>query len=827
MAKDKTTSDKKRPCVVIKGKGKTYKGLNIKLYYMILPRNLGQFIASGEGSNSCFSWSVKYFLPKVLRQKADGKKVKYSYETAYMLRYTDAKKDKKGKWKDDYVKTVKLKKKTDYVEHLYYLKKGNGGKVFWEEASDTSDPGTYLVTLEGKGNYCGTALYNSLTKSNYYDGEYPFGIDNRSTADHPLFPEENYRTGAQFVVVPKGDILMGDLKIVKKNSSLQQTAAGRPVTDYVPAANVRFAKTYSAFGYKKNTAVPATKYFYGYYDETEINEYAFHKFQYKQERLYDVGKKVKIYLTAADNGKYDPNNHIWGDTSVEVEVKNKELNKDKLFLQYSKDGVNWKKLTKSLAFDTTGDYVRVSSNTYVYGKDYETAFQYITDIDNGKEWVYGESIRPEYDWYGGNTYKIKVYGLGQYGCASEKDSKKKSSDSDSSSSSKKSTFYRNVHEMSFKRSSMKLSTAVKKGYITFTNTDETLNINGTFPTLTVKENYNAAKNPRYYTTDLTYNNEGTAPEEFYYYDEKEDTFQPSGNWLTSGEGKMASFTAKCSSHTAVGTGKLELTPKDNWFTSYTGTYTVKYKINQKVLTSVNWAYDAADATDRLYYAGQNVWIKYMPDLAYKADSSKYKPKVKVYQLAERPVKGKKYYFKELKAGKHYSATATTLSANNEVYLQAGSNGGFQFREPSGGGSKIKANVTWGTYRKKVSKMKVTLSSSTGTGSTDGKGRLKEEYTGNPIVPKVIRVEVKGKGDSGFTTFTEADQGYFLHEKYDGLGCDKESPAYSKNNVDVGNVTTKITMGPKKKGDAYEYYGTGKVVFVIAPFNKKNVVLSAP
>ena len=167
------------------------KGLYIELYYNILPAPLDD-VNVREGDEDSSKYSYVYYVGDVYKQKNDTAAVPYKYTVKQDFTYPDAKKSKKqwDGWADVY-KTYTLKKGTetdrkqtgkrpakDYVEHLYLLKTENG-VTYWKSVEKANEKGTYLVALEGIGNYC-SRIHDA---SNTYDGNWAATIGKSDNVD--------------------------------------------------------------------------------------------------------------------------------------------------------------------------------------------------------------------------------------------------------------------------------------------------------------------------------------------------------------------------------------------------------------------------------------------------------------------------------------------------------------------------------------------------------------------------------------------------------------------------------------------------------------------
>ncbi|MCR5487986.1 MAG: hypothetical protein K6F35_10780 [Lachnospiraceae bacterium] len=786
----------KRPQVIIKGKGDTYKNLNITIYFTILPRDLGMYINTGIGSNNCESYTAEYELGNVYRQKQDNKEVKYKYSPILWMYYNDAKKTPEGGW-TTLTKKVSLKKGKDYKEHLYIRTQTASGKDYWKEAEKANTPGTYLVALEGTGNYCGTCNQ----------------IDNTGMSATPV---ENYFSTWEFEVVPKDAILMSELKYDIKNNNLKKDKDGTvKAKDFGITAS--FKKDYKKQGYKKKDTVSQDAY-------VLINNVL----------PSDNAKNYYVWVKSSDGGKKAENkSDIWSDVNVKVKVQPQTLDKSKFKLQYSAsvDGAYADIPKAGLDYHGEGDFVKVvcTDESLKEGTDYEVRTGWTW---TGSGWAdrCTNELEQKYNRYGGNTYYVVVRGIGMYKSDTASGRYKWSG----KNSRHQIQSYKGDIVLSFKRKPMKLADAVKDGFIEFTATDEKVNINGTFPRVRVSENKSDKKTRiAHKNRNLTYNNE---------------SFYLAGDGIYS---RGASLTASCKNNTKTGTAKISFKANSkDWYTSYTGAYdNLTFKIDP---LEVEWIYEETVTHYKKDQKGDKtgwinsgeVFIQYTYDLQYK-ETGAYKPVIKIFQAAERAEYYDEakdtttFYYKELKPGKDYDPLYTKNPSYNKISANTVSggkaSGQFIFATYAyPGGVKTKVSdwagtaATWGTYKKLVKKVVFTLSES---GVKENKNGIPGfEYTGEDRYPKVVKIDVTGKGDASAVSFEMAKCDYTDEDIYPDMpdynyGTQQLEIRGTRMPVGEGKRTVEFTY--KNRGDAYEYKGTGFTKFKVLPFEKKAVILSQP
>ncbi len=857
---------KKGPYVIIKGKGKTYgkggsasdKGLYIELYYSILPAPLeyspapmygnDQYIEGDEGDPK-YKWGYIYDTGAVYKQK-NTEAVKYKYTVKQQFTYAGAKYYKYTKdiwgaahsnWWADVYKVLTLKKgnaekdlkksgdvitkrpTNDYLEQLYYLETSNG-RTFWKKVDAANKKGTYLVEIQGIGNYCG-ALHSP---------------DNTAVV---LDPGEDYSAPYEFEVVSKDDLLMSELDIKPtypaKKKSFEMTTEGLKYKAL--GVTVTYKKNNAVYGFQKGKDVPKEAYLY--YSNWD---WVWHASDTDCVVFNGIGKqnlycKVPNY-TKAQGDKY----HIWYSGSGAVNITGQKLNKDDFYLEYSDDGGKtwpegnkYTKSSKPLPYTSRGNLFRVANSKGLKeNTDYRVVWQNLdTKGNNVGDVSYSANNR-----YGGNTYQVVIQGMGMYEGAETK-----STYSFIDPATRK---HAGDIVLSFKRGTMKLADAVKDGYVEFSAKDTPININGTFPVVRISENeLDKDKKKTGNFIGLTYEDlwdQGETP--------VIDEFAPG-----------ARFTTNCTSNTKLSTkGKTAFvtfkpytkntSPADGgdtagWYNSYTGSYKIPFNVIPREVTVVNERslYKSDNRNINRYVDGE-IFVQYLSDLQYKADNS-YKPVVKIYQAAENANvwNGKKmtYYYKELKSGKDYEPLYTKLSANNilsanTVPVSKNGTGQFAFVTKNGENKIVDTKVTvtdfvtrratWGTYRQAVKKAEITLSFNGWEKNVwttplkgakfDEKGILNLTYTGKGLYPATSKVVVTGKGDGAEKTFNLFETGVYNQV----FGTQTLSPGNS-NNVEVGNATRTVTFTHTTRGDAYEYNGSGKVIFKIMPFDKQSVILS--
>lgn len=793
----------KRPQVIIKGKGDTYKNLNITIYFTILPRDLGTYIDTGIGTNHCESNRAEYDLGNVYRQKQDNKEVKYKYSPVLWMYYNDAKKTPEGGW-TTLTKKVSLKKGKDYKEHLYIRTQTASGKDYWKEAEKANTPGTYLVALEGTGNYCGMDVFSIAGVE----------IDNTGVSADP---EENYFDDCQFEVVPKDAILMSELNYDIKNNNLKKGKDGLvKAKDFGITAS--FKKDYKKQGYKRKDTVSQEAYV--------LEEDAWHS---------GSTKAYYVRLYSSDGGKKAENkSDIWSDVNVKVKVQPQTLDKSKFKLQYSAsvDGAYADIPKAGLDYHGEGDFVKVvcTDESLKEGTDYEVRTGWTW---TGSGWAVRctNELEQKYNRYGGNTYYVVVRGIGMY----ESDTASGSYKWSGKNSRHQIQSYKGDIVLSFKRKPMKLADAVQGGFIEFTATDEKVNINGTFPRVRVSENKSDKKiRIAYRSRDLTYNNE---------------SFYLAGDGIYNWG---ASLTASCKNNTKTGTAKISFKANSkDWYTSYTGAYdNLTFKIDP---LEVEWIdeetvthYKKVQKGDKTGWINNGeVFIQYTYDLQYK-ETGAYKPVIKIFQAAERAEYYDEakdtttFYYKELKSGKDYTPLYTKNPSYNKISANTVSGGKASgqfifatYAYPGGVKTKVSdwagTDATWGTYKKLVKKVVFTLSED-GVKEKDKKGIPGFEYTGNFRYPKVVKIDVTGKGDASAVSFEMAkcdwtDEGTYPHIPDYHYGTQQLEIRGTRIPVGEGKRTVNFTY--KTRGDAYEYKGTGFTKFKVLPFEKKAVILSQP
>ena len=180
------TDDKKRPMLIIKGKGR-YKGFSAEIYFDILPRNLGQY-EYGYYSSS---------------EKAEISGIKYSYAlvNGQIKGKITPKVTKEYYCYPGSNRIDKLKEGKDYIAKLYSW---NESGSYWEK-QENSNPnkikrsGDYLYTIWGIGNYCG-AVFGWGIENEFDDGK-DSGTPNPMHLEHT----QTYSGGSYQFYVSDGD----------------------------------------------------------------------------------------------------------------------------------------------------------------------------------------------------------------------------------------------------------------------------------------------------------------------------------------------------------------------------------------------------------------------------------------------------------------------------------------------------------------------------------------------------------------------------------------------------------------------------------------------
>ncbi|MBO4374587.1 MAG: hypothetical protein J5829_05735 [Lachnospiraceae bacterium] len=339
-------SNAKRPYVQIQGKG-NYRGLNIKVYFDILPNDLcceekdsywtmGRPELSGLkdvyvlGRNKRTT-KLKYKITTTLRSKS------YSLTKKIAL--------KAAKRADNSATGYT----GDYKELIYKYMETNGG---WTLLDKVDGAGDYLLVLEGVNNYSGL---------------YAAGGSRVETDRTKLTSKSYYENSWQFKVVDNSERFAGDATLKVKKKSLPWDEKGRKADDFGPKLVYKGKEVSSDFiitGYRKITsagtytlrAFPKQKGWYGYKD-------------------------------------------------LKVSVKGAKLARNKFKMLYSEnEGKSWKEYRKEVPYRKEGYVFTVSSDDLKADKEY--SFYKVWGTDPGS---YTGEIRGRNKYYGSNlkvTFKI-------------------------------------------------------------------------------------------------------------------------------------------------------------------------------------------------------------------------------------------------------------------------------------------------------------------------------------------------------------------------------------------------------------------------------------
>ncbi|MBO6111957.1 MAG: hypothetical protein J6P45_02765, partial [Lachnospiraceae bacterium] len=373
------TADKKRPQVIVTGKG-DYKGMALTAYYNILPMNLYDYDGTG----------TQYFRGVYDATYNTSRQGIYYYDADINGLNTAYKADKNGKVKLNYkvlqdkywyttknnYKTLTLKKgeKKDYVEQLYKYTTDEGGNGYWEKVSAVAGAGSYMLTVTGVNNYTGTIPSYFVAKGS-------------TTSNVDYFTAGS--SEGQFKVISANVLEMSKAK-VKLKKPVPAYTEGKSVSANAFIESVTIGKTtvnkdwYTAYIYQD--AKGATL------DTTGDNGDG-----------TDTTNAGTMYIQLVANNKALENNIFGSSKFIKVQVSGGvKLNKNQFKLEVSENG----KYTAAPAkrdYNGKATIIAVSGDKLTPGKDYQV---------NG--WPLGSHTRYHNAPQDANKYTYTITGKGKY-----------------------------------------------------------------------------------------------------------------------------------------------------------------------------------------------------------------------------------------------------------------------------------------------------------------------------------------------------------------------------------------------------------------------------
>ncbi len=358
-------AEAKKPCMIISGKGE-YKGFSAKVYFDILPQDLGLYNFS---NNKAYMYTDLCSLAGSYTLNTNGKlktKPDPAITVSRYYKYSDS---------NYHYKQIRLKNGVDYSIMIF---KYNESSKIWEYLTDNASDdcfteGRYLYRIKGTGNYCGQTL-----------GAYENYIDKFSTGeDESIYPAVcEYNSSeipdAQFIV--RSD--------VSKDLSKAKVVIGT-----------------ASKAYKENTKYGSNDFKISVYaGNTKLTEGTDYRIKFDGDDYRYIYKRTSsgsgyIYNTAYTSAVYYDEIFMANKYKVVIEAIGGNANgyfgsntaKKKVAIKGIKVKKNWFKLkTKSMKYD--GSESGAGSYTYSYKAKVRPYDPYIIGFDSSGNSEYLDNV---------------------------------------------------------------------------------------------------------------------------------------------------------------------------------------------------------------------------------------------------------------------------------------------------------------------------------------------------------------------------------------------------------------------------------------------------